>query len=235
MTHTEHTPASPEPSALAPDTSALDPRAARAWTEKMAVSSLDGGLYAVESESGRSYVVDLPERRCTCPDSTYRGERCKHMRRVALEITEGRVPAPGYEAVTCRACGERAFVREGALELCEGCRLPIGTAVRDRERGDLLVVVDVTDERADSVALAGGTVADYGPNTAYPPGDPVVWCIYPFSGRADQSFEDLKRYAFPRSRLSRKAVTDGQRNVVEHSGPHERRDRDPSETVQVTL
>ena len=160
MTHAEHTPASPEPSALAPDTSALDPRAARAWTEKMAVSSLDGGLYAVESESGRSYVVDLPERRCTCPDSTYRGERCKHMRRVALEITEGRVPAPGYEAVTCRACGERAFVREGAPELCEGCRLPVGTAVRDRERGDLLVVVDVTDERADSVAVAGGISRD---------------------------------------------------------------------------
>jgi len=79
---------------LAPDTAALDARSARAWTEAMAVRALPDGRYAVESEGGATYVVDLDAGRCSCPDHEIRGTRCKHMRRVAIEITEGRIPAP---------------------------------------------------------------------------------------------------------------------------------------------
>jgi hypothetical protein len=43
--------------ALAPDLRRLDDRAARAWTERMAVHPL-GETYAVNSESGARYVVD---------------------------------------------------------------------------------------------------------------------------------------------------------------------------------
>jgi hypothetical protein len=60
----------------------------------MAVRPLGDGRYTVESERGATYVVDLDARRCSCPDHEIRGVRCKHMRRVAIEITEGRLPAP---------------------------------------------------------------------------------------------------------------------------------------------
>jgi len=83
---------------LAPDTASLEDRSARAWTEPMAVRTLPDGRYAVESARGVTYVVDLEERRCSCPDHEIRGVRCKHMRRVAIEITEGRLPAPDEQS-----------------------------------------------------------------------------------------------------------------------------------------
>lgn len=43
-------------------------------------------LYDVRTESGGEYVVDLREPACTCPDFRYRDRRCKHLRRVALEV-----------------------------------------------------------------------------------------------------------------------------------------------------
>ena len=79
---------------LAPDTTALEDRSARAWTEAMAVHPLCDGRYAVESERGATYVVDPDIGECSCPDHEIRDVRCKHMRRVAIEITEDRVPAP---------------------------------------------------------------------------------------------------------------------------------------------
>jgi hypothetical protein len=180
----------------------------------MAVTALGDGRYAVDSESGRSYVVDLPAATCTCPDHEIRGERCKHVRRVALEITLGRVPAPGFHGVECMACGDRAFVPEGAPAVCEDCYVHPGTTVRDRQTGDLLVAVEQTGERADEVRIErdarpgcgdedATTVADYPNNAGYPDGDPVVYAVYPFSGDADADLADLKRYAFPHSRLAR--------------------------------
>lgn len=202
MTHPEQSPAS-SAVALAPDTRRLPPRAARAWTEKMSVRALGSGKYVVVGQSESVYEVDLRSGWCTCPDHQYRGERCKHIRRVALEITGGLVPDPDHRAVTCLACGERAFVREETPAVCESCRFTPGTTVRDRETGDLLVVVEQTGDRADCVLIGDGTVADYPTNVGYPHGDPVVMCVYPFSGSSDEPFEERRQYAFPHSRLER--------------------------------
>lgn len=170
----------------------------------MAVTPLEDGLYSVRSESGNTYVADLPERRCSCPDSTYRGQRCKHLRRVALEITQRRVPAPGQSVETCAVCARDAFCRPDGPPLCADCRYTPGTTVRDRETGDLLVVVEQSGARAGDVPLAdagGHTVADHPTNEGYPAEDPVVYCVYPFSGDPGAPFEELRRYAFPHSRL----------------------------------
>jgi hypothetical protein len=183
----------------------------------MAVTALGGGIYEVESDSGHTYAVDLLEARCSCPDHQMRGVRCKHIRRVALEITGGNVPAPGRRAITCVACGHDAFVREDDPAVCDDCRLPSGTTVRDRETDALLVVVETTDDRADEVTVPTQgtladfedgdveetTVADYPNNKYYPRDDPVVRAVYPFSGDPDTPFEDLQRYSFPLSRLDR--------------------------------
>lgn len=93
MTRTRHSQATGK-FPLAPDTAALEDRSARAWTEPMAVHLLPDGRYAVESGDATSYVVDLHEPRCSCPDHEIRGVRCKHMRRVAIEITRGRTLPP---------------------------------------------------------------------------------------------------------------------------------------------
>jgi hypothetical protein len=117
--------------ALAPDLRQLDDRAARASVERMAVTPLAGGCYRVESEGGTD-TVDLPGRRCTCPDHGYRGVECKHRRRVAIEVTRDVVPPPGKREAACAVCDEESFVPETAdPPLCDDSRL---------EPGDGLVV-----------------------------------------------------------------------------------------------
>lgn len=229
MTHSENTHASTEAAvALAPDVSRLDSRAARAWTEKMAVDPVEEGEYLVVVQDGTTYEVDLTASRCTCPDHTYRSTRCKHIRRVALEVTRDRIPAPDYQAVTCLACRDRAFVRTEEPPVCESCRFTPGTTVRDRETGDLLVVVEQTGKRADCVVIQDGTVADYPTNVSYPHGDPVVWCVYPFSGSIDQSFGERQRYAFPHARLEREWRPDSENQ-------NEREENDTQSSHQTTL
>lgn len=210
MTQREHTPASHKSAvALAPELDRLSPRAKRAWTEEMAVSALDSGRYHVTGQTG-VYEIDLESGDCSCPDHIYRNELCKHLRRVAVEVTMGRLPAPNQRAVTCMACHERHFVHSSDPAVCESCQFTKETPVRDRETGDLLVVVEQTGERADCVSIVtrdGRTsIADYPTNRAYPHGDPVVWCIYPFSGESEQ------RYAFPHSRLVREWRPHRERN-----------------------
>ena len=189
------------PRPLAPDTSRLDGRSARAWTEPMAVRALGDGQYAVENQQGRTYTVDLDAGDCTCPDHRIRGERCKHLRRVAIEVTRGRVPAPGKVRGTCRGCGREGFVPEDGPAHCRDCRLEPGDLATDRETGDSVVVVAVTDEPADAVEVAGTgrSVADYETNAGYPRDDPVVEVVYPFDGAA--SLAERRRYSFPHSRL----------------------------------
>ena len=75
----------------------VDDRDRRAREEHMDVALLrQGGLYEVQSESGARYEVDLLDRQCNCPD----GENpstpspCKHVRRVELELEDGRIPRP---------------------------------------------------------------------------------------------------------------------------------------------
>lgn len=194
--------------ALAPDPRTMDERAARAWTERMAVRPLGGGRYAVDSQSGATYVVDLPQSRCTCPDHEIRQKRCKHLRRVAIEVTSHRVPPPGKRRASCAQCGVETFVPENSGEpsLCATCGLEPGDVVLDRETGDRLVVARVTTARADEyvVESADCTVSAYETNAGYPTDDLVVEASY----LGDTVRQATPRvYAFPHSRL---AATDEQ-------------------------
>lgn len=54
-----------------------------------------GGIYSVHSESGRTYRVDIATGECTCPDQQRTStDRCKHLRRVEMEIRNRTVPTP---------------------------------------------------------------------------------------------------------------------------------------------
>ncbi len=177
----------------------------------MAVTPLGGGLYEVKSQSDNTYFVDLLGGRCTCPDHMMRGVRCKHIRRVAIEINEGRTPPPGKEAVECARCESVIFVDErkaDAVHFCDHCQLRSGEAVVDRVTGDLLLVVQMPGFRADDVEVPGKdtTVAEYPGNEGYPANDPVVEVVYPIpSGLRPEQVQPhhLRRYSFPRSRLER--------------------------------
>ncbi len=171
----------------------------------MAVRSFGTNLYEVRTEGG-SYLVDVGAGRCTCPDFLFRDARCKHLRRVAIEITEERVPPPGHVAVDCRDCGREVYVRSDradGLHYCDEHRLVVGDTVRDRETGRRLVVVAGPDGRADAVHLDETTVADHPTNEGYDPADPVVGAVYPGGEitAAGPRPRDLRVYAFPRSRL----------------------------------
>ena len=78
------------------DESLPEPRTRRARTEDMEVSlRKTGGIYSVHSESGNTYRVDVALDECTCPDQQRTStERCKHLRRVELEIRQRTVPTP---------------------------------------------------------------------------------------------------------------------------------------------
>lgn len=204
MTPVEHTPASRDRRGpLAPDLRELSDRAVRAWTESMAVEAVGDGRYAVDAESGNRYVVNLPDGSCSCPDREIRDARCKHLRRVAIEVNRGNVPPPGRARGDCLVCGRETEYPEDAPPLCEAHRLERGDVVRDRETGDLAVVARVTTDRADERVVDEATVADYPTNEGYPPGDAVVEVVYPFSAPPDAPFAALQRYAFPRCRLER--------------------------------
>ena len=193
----------PSKVALAPDLRKLDERAVRAWVEPMAVTPLGGGVYRVETRDDHSYSVDVPGQRCTCPDHQYRGAQCKHLRRVAIEISQGRVPPPGKREADCAVCRTHSFVPETAdPPLCDDCRLEPGDVVTDSEGGDRLVVTRVTPESAEKYVIeaTGTTVADYETNAEYPPDDLVVEVVY--LGAATRQ-DDPRQYAFPYSRLDR--------------------------------
>lgn len=172
----------------------------------MAVRPIGGGVYEVDSQSGQTYVVDLVEGKCTCPDHSYRAERCKHLRRTAIHVNRGEVPPPGKVEGRCAACGREAYVAEDEHpKLCESCHLERGDVVRDAETGDRVVVVGVTAQRADETSIGNGdvTVADYDTNRGYPRDDPVVEVVYPFS-TPTADLDDLPHYSFPHSRLERR-------------------------------
>ena len=193
-----------EPTALAPDPERLDARSRRAWTERMLVDRRGDDSYAVTTESGHTYRVDLREHDCSCPDHRIRGEQCKHLRRVAIEITARRVAPPGRERARCDVCGGVTFVPRDAVppHRCRHCRLVPGDVVVDRETGKRLVVARLLDERADErvIAATGETVAEYDKNDGYPAEDSVVEATYLTDTRRSKP---SRRYAFPRSRLDR--------------------------------
>jgi hypothetical protein len=168
----------------------------------MAVRPLRDGRYAVETAGG-TYVVDPDAHTCTCPDHQLRGARCKHRRRVALEVTAGLVPPPGKRTAVCAVCGGRTFVPTGfsGPALCPRHDHRPGTLVRDRETDDRLLVVAATGERADRVETTEGRlVSDYPTNADYGTHEPVFRVVYLDALGRDG---DVRRYAFPASRLRR--------------------------------
>ncbi len=185
-------------------------RSLRARTEPMAVHSFGTNLYEVETDSG-SYLVDVGAGRCACPDHQFRGARCKHLRRVAIEINEGRVPPPGQVAVTCRGCGRELYVDNDAADdgphYCPDDRIVPGDTVRDRETGQRLVAVTPPGGRADRVPIPGEdvTVAAHPSNEGYDPDQPVVGAVYLDGRVTDRGVrpEALRVYTFPRARLRR--------------------------------
>jgi hypothetical protein len=169
----------------------------------MAVRAAGDGRYDVVTADDTVYSVELPAGRCTCPDHRYRGARCKHLRRVAIEVTAGRVPAPGEREAGCGACGSRLFVPENERDpaYCETCTLRTGDLVRDRVGAELLVVAGTLAARADELSAGKATVAAYPGNERYPETDAVVEAVYPPA--AGREPESVGRYRFPRARLER--------------------------------
>ena len=210
MTQPAHTPASlpatrSKTTLPAEDTTG---RARRARTDPMAVRPLRNGRYAVETTGG-TYVVDLDARTCTCPDAQRRDARCKHRRRVALEVTDGLVPPPDQRTAVCAVCGGRTFVpsESHAPALCERHDVAPGTRVRDRATGDRLIVVAATETRADRFETdEGRLVADYPSNAHYGAHEPVFRGVYLDALRRAGA---VRHYAFPASRLQPHAVADG--------------------------
>ncbi|WP_239639123.1 SWIM zinc finger family protein [Halorubrum aidingense] len=189
----------------AADRDSGDGRSTRAVREPMTVRTLRDGRYVVETEGG-TYVVALDDGTCTCPDHAIRGARCKHLRRVAMEVAAGAVPAPDERVAVCAVCGGEAFVPHDAEgpQLCARHGFEPGVLVHDRETGERLLVVAVTDQRADAYRTEEGrTVADYATNAEYGAHEPVVEVVYVDSLRPDREVGDAKRYGFPASRLTR--------------------------------
>ena len=205
MTHSVHTSASAARHTLPDD--GLTGRAGRARREPMAVRALRDDTYLVDTEHD-SYIVDLDDRSCTCPDNTIRHARCKHLRRVAMEVNEGLVPPPGKRDGACAVCGEPIFVPVGrGSYLCAAHRPARGEFVRDRESGCLLLVTSVTSERADERETEDGRpIAEYDSNADYGDHEPVVEAVYVGRASAADGHLDvsgLRRYSFPASRLKR--------------------------------
>ncbi|XVH32916.1 SWIM zinc finger family protein [Haloferacaceae archaeon DSL9] len=211
MTHPRNRPAS---SARTLPADGFTGRAYRARAEPMVVRPLRDDRYVVETDHG-TYVVDLDARSCTCPDHAIRGARCKHLRRVAIEVTAGRVPPPGMRTGVCAVCGRSTFVPrfEAGPHLCADHEPEPGELVRDRETGQLLVVIENTGERADERLTAEGIyIARYPTNDAYGDHEPVIEAVYVGSIRSREGAVDLdalRRYGFPASRLRRLGRTHG--------------------------
>jgi hypothetical protein len=198
----------------------------------MAVRPLRDGRYVVETAGG-TYVVDVERRSCTCPDHAIRGARCKHLRRVAIEVTERLVPAPGERRAVCAVCGRETFVPTTAAgpALCPRHAVAPGDVVRDAETGSLLLVVGARRARADAVRTdEGRRVADYPTNADYGAHEPVFDCVYldglrPAGGDVDPG--SARRYSFPAGRLrrldgdrrrSRRAAGGTSRAGADHAG-----------------
>lgn len=210
MPHIRDTTAPPAPEPNRPErppatrSADFDGRAERALTEPMTVRRLPDRRYVVETDGG-TYVVDLDAGSCTCPDHAIRGARCKHLRRVALSVTAGAVPAPGERVGACAVCGRETFVPadDGGSYLCERHAFEPGAVVRDRETGKRVVVTAVTTERADAYRTEEGrAVAGYESNAAYGAHEPVVEAVYVESLRPERALDGPKAYAFPASRLT---------------------------------
>jgi len=217
MTQEWKQPASePRPLVIDTDMETLDEESHRAWTESMAVRPL-GKDYLVTCPDSGTHLVSLENSDCTCDGAD--DEQCRHLRRVAIEINLGRLPAPTRRTVDCAACGEEARASETAVPLCAACHVEPGDVVVDGD-GDPstpLLVVSPPRHRAADVAIAsdGPTVAEYPGNEAYDGSEPVVEVVYPDSVSADRS---PRRYRFPVSRLADPPDSDSRQALLTEFG-----------------
>lgn len=171
----------------------------------MTVRPLRDGRYVVETDGG-TYVVDLDAGSCGCPDHAIRGARCKHVRRVAMDVTNGSVPAPSQRTGVCAVCGAETFVPRfsDGPHLCRDHEPERGEMVRDRETDSLLVVTDVVRRSVDEYTTEEGfTLDEYETNTHYGRHEPVVEAVYVGSISPNRDPATVKRYGFPASRLRR--------------------------------
>ncbi|MFB6236603.1 MAG: SWIM zinc finger family protein [Halopenitus sp.] len=169
----------------------------------MTVRPLRDRRYVVETDGG-TYVVALAAGTCTCPDHAIRGARCKHLRRVAIDVTNGELPAPDERIGVCAVCGSETFVpvEQSGSQLCSTHQPAVGTVVRDREAGQLVVVTEVTSVRADEYDTGEGRAVDeYATNADYGAHEPVVKAVYVDSLSPSRDLANAKRYGFPASRL----------------------------------
>lgn len=178
-------------------------RSTRARREPMTVYPLRDRRYLVDTAGG-TYVVALDAGTCSCPDHEMRGSRCKHLRRVAMAVTEGALPAPDERVGVCAVCGIETFVPLTAPgpHLCARHGFARGDAAHDRETGKLLVVTGVTDRRADEYRTdEGRPIDEYPTNAEYGTHEPVVEAVYAESLTPTHGIDDARRYGFPASRL----------------------------------
>ncbi len=178
-------------------------RSTRARREPMTVHPLRDRRYLVDTAGG-TYVVALDAGTCSCPDHELSGARCKHLRRVAMSVTDGDLPAPDERVGACAVCGVETFVPLTAAgpQLCTRHDFARGDAVRDRETGTLLVVTGATDRRADEYQTdERRPVDEYPTNAAYGAHEPVVEAVYVESLTPTHGIDDARRYGFPASRL----------------------------------
>jgi hypothetical protein len=67
-------------------TASVDDRDRRALKEAMTVVGFGPAMFEVYTAGSNVYRVDLRDGRCTCDDHRYRGETCKHIRRVLYAV-----------------------------------------------------------------------------------------------------------------------------------------------------
>lgn len=175
----------------------------RAWFEPMTVNRLDGRRWVVEDTGDTGHVVTLDRGECTCPAHRRGASPCRHVRRIAMAVNGGRYSPPERSSARSPRANGAGPTRTGTRTRSPGERgIEPGTVVFDRERpaAPPMLVVGVSDERADEVTVPGDgrSVAEYGRNRRYDPADRVVDVVYP---HAVGGATEPPRYSFPVSRL----------------------------------
>jgi hypothetical protein len=146
-----------------PDIDSENTRENRARTTKMNVSAeVEGhqatGRYSVESESGSTYLVDLRDEEnvdgdvelCDCMDyhvNLGKDGKCKHARRVALEIQFGGLVSPGEWVLPMNEVVTVDWSKG------EGPRDVIIGVLTGMDESDGQTVLEVTDYHADDCEL----------------------------------------------------------------------------------
>jgi hypothetical protein len=131
----------------------LAERARRAREMTAAVDHQGGPLYDVRTR-GDEYRVDLAAGTCECPDYEHREVRCKHLRRVAIEVTAGEVPPPTAPRVTEHL--EHPDQGGARYYRCEGCGRE-SVYERLRRQGCRQCIESEADDATDASAGNGGT------------------------------------------------------------------------------